>query len=573
MTPDIAHMLEHAAAAHRQGRLDDARAQYREVLDAAPGNPDANFGLGVLAVTTDGPAASLPFFRQALESNPKQRPFWLAYIEALIKAGQPGGAHAVLAKGKEFGLSGPDIDALERRLGGARPPDGDELQRILDSYQNGRLDEAEARASAILRDQPDNLFCWQVLAAVFHATGRKSEALAASRRVAEINPSDAEAQSNLGNLLLETGKLEEAEVCLRAAIGLNSGLAEVHNNLAVTLLELGRPDEAEAEYRTAISLKPDYAEAHSNLGNVLKELGRIGEAEECHSRAIAANPGYVPAYQNRGQIYFDTGRYEDAIRDFGVCNTEDSRARILSCLYAMGRIDDVYETIAAQSAIDRKSIRVAAFSAFLTAQQGRATANNFCPNPLDYLHFSNLASHVADPGHLIADIIAELGNIRSTWEPRNRSTRMGFQSKINLFDDPPEHIGALKDIIVREIDTYREKHKDDDCLFIREWPADWSFRSWYVVLKQQGHQDQHIHPSGWLSGVVYLKVVPALDNDEGAIQFDLNGESYADPGSPKLTYRPNLGDIVLFPSSLHHRTIPFSTDTDRIIISFDLRPD
>ena len=33
-----------------------------------------------------------------------------------------------------------------------------------------------------------------------------------------------------------------------------------------------------------------------------------------------------------------------------------------------------------------------------------------------------------------------------------------------------------------------------------------------------------------------------------------------------------LGDIVFFPSSLHHRTIPFSTDTDRIIVSFDLKP-
>jgi len=37
-------------------------------------------------------------------------------------------------------------------------------------------------------------------------------------------------------------------------------------------------------------------------------------------------------------------------------------------------------------------------------------------------------------------------------------------------------------------------------------------------------------------------------------------------------HHPKLGDIVLFPSSLHHRTIPFSADTDRISISFDLMP-
>lgn len=572
MKQKIAHMIEQAAAAHRQGRLEDALAAYRSILDAEPGHPDANYSLGLLTARTDGPAASLPFFRQALESNPKQRLFWLAYIEALGEAGQPDGAMTALAKGKSLGLSGADIDALERRLSDVRPQKKNELQQILNSYQSGRFDEAEARATAVINDHPENLLCWQILAAVFHSSGRKIEALDASRRVVEIDPSDAEAQSNLGSILLEMGNLEEAEACFRSSIALNSDLAEVHNNLAVTLLELCRFEEAEAGYREAISLKPDYAEAHSNLGNVLKELGRIGEAEECHSRAIAANPSYVPAYQNRGQTFFETERYEEAIQDFEVCNTEDSRTRILSCLYALGRIEDIYETIAAQADIDRKNIGVAALSAFIATQQGRVTANNFCPNPLDYLHFSNLAAHVANPSRLIADIIEELGNISSNWEPRNRSTHKGFQSKINLFDESPEHISVLKDIIVQEIDIYRAKYKGDDCLLIREWPADWNLRSWYVVLKQQGYQDQHIHPSGWLSGVVYLKVVPSLDNDEGAIQFDLNGESYKDSGSPKLTYQPNSGDIVFFPSSLHHRTIPFTSDMDRIIISFDLRP-
>ena len=60
--------------------------------------------------------------------------------------------------------------------------------------------------------------------------------------------------------------------------------------------------------------------------------------------------------------------------------------------------------------------------------------------------------------------------------------------------------------------------------------------------------------------------------NEGAIEFGLNGENYFDINSPKLIHQPKLGDIVLFPSSLHHRTIPFSTSTDRIIVSFDLQP-
>ena len=119
---------------------------------------------------------------------------------------------------------------------------------------------------------------------------------------------------------------------------------------------------------------------------------------------------------------------------------------------------------------------------------------------------------------------------------------------------------------------YYTKFKKEPCSFIQNWPLEKNLFGWHVILKQQGYQNPHIHTSGWLSGVIYLKVVPPLEKDEGAIEFSMNGENYSNTDSPKLTYQPNAGDIVFFPSSLHHRTIPFTTDTDRIIFSFDLMP-
>ena len=60
--------------------------------------------------------------------------------------------------------------------------------------------------------------------------------------------------------------------------------------------------------------------------------------------------------------------------------------------------------------------------------------------------------------------------------------------------------------------------------------------------------------------------------NEGAIEFTLNGRNYLHINAPKKIHKPNVGDIILFPSSLHHRTIPFTTNIDRIIVSFDLIP-
>ena len=68
-------------------------------------------------------------------------------------------------------------------------------------------------------------------------------------------------------------------------------------------------------------------------------------------------------------------------------------------------------------------------------------------------------------------------------------------------------------------------------------------------------------------------MVPALEKNEGAIEFSLNGQYYHQKKSPSLIFQPEVGDIVFFPSSLYHRTIPFTTDTDRIIVSFDLMPE
>jgi uncharacterized protein (TIGR02466 family) len=130
----------------------------------------------------------------------------------------------------------------------------------------------------------------------------------------------------------------------------------------------------------------------------------------------------------------------------------------------------------------------------------------------------------------------------------------------------------LQSIIIKELDLYYSKFKDKSCVYIQKWPSKKRLTGWHVILKKHGNQKVHIHPSGWLSGVIYLKVVPSRGKDEGAIKFSLNGKHYHNVNSPSLIFQPEVGDIVFFPSSLHHRTIPFTTDADRIIVSFDLMP-
>ena len=372
-------------------------------------------------------------------------------------------------------------------------------------------------------------------------------------------------------VLKQKGRVSESLVASQKSVQLNQQDAEAHSNLGVALQERGKLDEAETSYRKTIAFKPDkFANAYDQLGVILQKKGEFEEAEACYKKCMSLEPNKISKTLSKGSIFFKQGHFEQALIAFENYDDKTSRAQILETLYALGRVDDIYERIEARADLDDQNLRVAAFAAFLAEREKKDTAHRFCNNPIEFIHFTNISSHIKESERFITSLIDELRYIRTRWEIN--TTKKGFQASINVFANPLEKMGILKSLIIDEIDTYYSKFKNKSCSYIKKWPSEININGWHVVLKQQGHQTGHIHPNGWLSGVIYLKVVPSLGKDEGAIEFTLDGPNYLDVSSSRKKYQPRLGDIVFFPSSLHHRTLPFSTDMDRICISFDLMP-
>ena len=105
------------------------------------------------------------------------------------------------------------------------------------------------------------------------------------------------------------------------------------------------------------------------------------------------------------------------------------------------------------------------------------------------------------------------------------------------------------------------------------WPRRYTLNGWYILMEKDGHLGSHIHPEGWLSGTIYLKL-PSGEAGEGCIEVSLHGNDYPilDSEFPKKVYQVKEGDLIMFPSSLFHRTIPFYSDEKRLCIAFDLVP-
>ena len=71
----------------------------------------------------------------------------------------------------------------------------------------------------------------------------------------------------------------------------------------------------------------------------------------------------------------------------------------------------------------------------------------------------------------------------------------------------------------------------------------------------------------------YVKVPDKLKDKEGSLRLSLCGYDY--PYYKKLhdlIFAPKNFDIILFPSSLFHETIPFNSQEERHVIAFDLQP-
>jgi uncharacterized protein (TIGR02466 family) len=151
-----------------------------------------------------------------------------------------------------------------------------------------------------------------------------------------------------------------------------------------------------------------------------------------------------------------------------------------------------------------------------------------------------------------------------------------MQSAGNLLKRPEPAFQKLAVLVKQKLAEYREHFANEDCDLIRYYPKEIDFSSsWYLKMKKGGNLGSHIHEEGWISGCVYLKLPKQkVHETDAGFEYGTDGDGYPrrHDNFPSHIVVQEVGDIVLFPSSLFHRTIPFHSDEDRVCVAFDLKP-
>lgn len=302
----IQDVLAAALSHHQAGRLNEAAAGYRAVLDAVPNHADAAHLLGVAHLQAGQPAEAERWIRAAIQTN-RRAPDYHDNLGSALKA-------------------------------------------------LGRLDDAVAAHRQAIRLRPDFAQALYNLGNALDALGRREEAVTAYRQAAARRPGYAKARFNLGNALATLGRREEADQAFRAAIADDPTFVEAHANRGSLLLALGRAGDADAALARALALRPDHptaltnraaallasgdmtaaelaagravraapdlADARLRLGEARQRANRLAKAADAYAAALALAPDLAEALANRALVHQTQGRLEEAERG-------DQRALVL----------------------------------------------------------------------------------------------------------------------------------------------------------------------------------------------------------------------------------------------------
>jgi tetratricopeptide (TPR) repeat protein len=233
--PEVLSLSQALALADRcrgEGRLPEADALCRRILEAQANFPEAEHLLGLIAHQSGKLGEAIEHVRRATELAPRAALFHANLGEMLRVAGQP----RLAAESARRAL------AIEPKMAMALSNLGVAL------FEMRNYDEAVEAHRQATAAKPDFAEAYSNLGNALHALRRYDEAIAAFHRALEIKPAYADALANLGTTLMHSGNFEDGAATLRHAIALSPHHANAHSSLGLVLLSRGEFAEGWDEY-------------------------------------------------------------------------------------------------------------------------------------------------------------------------------------------------------------------------------------------------------------------------------------------------------------------------------------
>lgn len=330
-----------------------------------------------------------------------------------------------------------------------------------------------------------------------------------------------------------------------------------------------------AMYDAILKNAPDCADAWCGLAQNLRRIGKLDEALVAAKAGLKIDPERPDLLTTAGNIYFQLQDNEAAVACFQNASEKAPKlsvSNLSKTLLRMGKPEECKRIL--NQHVDRygPSTDSLALSIELHMHEGSQDAVD---QVLDFDRIQRSDQNDVYGGEVLADMNGKIVKAVTyhpamVFEPGSTATVKGKQTFLQQVLDE-ELIKFVVGMIQKQVEIYIKNMPETAIMPAR--PERLGITTWVVMLEEAGFQQPHFHPGGWLSGVYYVSA-PDDGNDPdapGAIEFGClpHGASPKVPAKPHLI-QPVTGQMLLFPSYFHHRTIPKKSATPRICISFDI---
>lgn len=390
---------------------------------------------------------------------------------------------------------------------------------------------------------------------------------------------------------LNAGRAAEAAALCGEVLRVQPGNPAAHALAARAARRGGDDAAARLHVDAALAAAPDYLPAREVDARLAGDTAPVEAAERAYRRLLAMAPASWSAWYDYGNLR--QARADDPAgslapyrRALALAPAEDRPAMNLAT--AALKLGDAPAALAACEgvlALRPSHIRANALKATCCYDLGRTaeadrlvgwgslTRTYALPLPAGY-------ADIAAFNRAFAAAIRRHPNRRDDWDPTRRAIRGGaLVTDVLKHEDPT--IRAFSTSLAVVLDRYVKDLPpvvgDPTHPHLRAIPSGYALDAWANILGDGGHQSGHIHNLGWLSGVYYVEMPPAVQDDDperaGWIEFNRPGYGIPDTGRATIrALRPETGVLALFPSYVWHRTVPFAGGGERISVAFDLHP-
>ncbi|MEJ1993901.1 MAG: sulfotransferase [Limibacillus sp.] len=288
-------ILLKAVGLHQRGQVAQAEQLYRQVLAAAPRQPDALRLCGIACSQQGKNEEALKLLEKAAALQP---------------------------------LSAEVNNALGKVLNDLR-----------------RHEEAVAKLKLAIKTNPKMAEAHSNLGNALFASGDTNEALTCYRKAVELNPKNVEFLNNLGGALAHSGEHREALEALGKALKVNPGHARALRNLANSCRYLQRNDELKRAYDKALTASKWAPEILLDYATALINATLMEDALELLEEALKRKPDWPAAQLLFSEALLETNRPAEAEALLekaadGLADDRKTLSRVGRLFQRLGRFDD-----------------------------------------------------------------------------------------------------------------------------------------------------------------------------------------------------------------------------------------